>query len=196
VDGDGIDRWFIRVKNVATELGAGATITGCVDSNYCFQVSSGANNVTAHQVFKPYVEGTQTAGADPPGVTWNDWDNDDWEWTTAGCECAGDDGFDNNTDDGTCGSSTRDRKSTAENTETVDAVGWYAWNISTTLAQGWYDGTINEEGIILINAGNEYKQFYSTENTELQPFWTFTYTTGAPPAAPSHRRRIAITGDK
>lgn len=179
-------RTLIRVKNVASELGAGATITACVCSVLC-QVNTEDGDVSAYRVFKPWVEGTQSAGSDPPGATWNDWDNDDWEWTTAGCGSADDEGEDNS-GDGTGA----DRKATAEDTENVTtAATWYAWNISTDLAQGWYDGTIEEEGIVLISPSEGNNKFYTTEYTtdpSLCPFWTFTYTTEEPPAEGNPRR--------
>jgi len=174
---------LIRVKNVASELGVGATITDCVCSLY---VKSGGllgtPLVSAWRVFKPWVEGTQDGTTNPPGATWNDWDNDDYEWTTAGAQCANDDGVDNSSDDGACDASTRrDRKATAESqVECATDATWYGWDISNELAQGWYDGSIEEEGILLwIEENFLVAQFHSTENASNQPHFTFTYTTAA-----------------
>jgi len=183
---------LIRVKNVASELGGGATITGCVDSMYC-NTNYGDGNTSAYRVFKPWIEGTKS-GVDPgaePSCTWNDWSSDTYEWTTAGCNSADDDGSDNS-GDGTGA----DRKATAEDTENVTTVNtWYAWSISSDLAQGWYDETINEEGIVLIGVEDAYNLFSSTEDNSNQPFWTFTYTTGGAPPE-THRRRRIILGDQ
>ena len=178
-------RILLRVKNVATELGENATITSAVCSLYCFSNSTDGD-IAAYRVFKPWVEGTQEGGSDEPGATWNDWDNDDWEWGTAGCESA-DDGGSDNSGDGTGA----DRKATAEDTETVTTINtWYAWSVANALAQGWYDGTIEEEGIILIGIDDVYNSFRLSEHATA-PFWTFTYTVdGAPAANTSYVRRI------
>jgi len=195
LDGDAEYRALIRVKNVATELGVGATITACTLSAYCYQEGGDENSITAYQVLKPYVEGDEDGVDNDDGdVTWVDWASDANEWTTAGCECANDDGVDNSADDGVCDvAERRDRKATGEDTQGVNEVGWYHWDISTALAQGWYDGTIAENGIILINANNNGKNFYSTENEigepPKNPYWTFTYTTEVPKG---NRRRKMI----
>jgi len=169
---------LIRVKNVATELGANATISACVCSVYC-NAQTSIQDVSAYRVFKPWVEGDESGVDDDDGdVTWSDWASDAYEWTTAGCNSADDEGVDNS-GDGTGA----DRKATAEDTESnVGSGNWYGFDISASLAQGWYDGTINEEGIILYS-GADYQRYSSTEYTSNQPFWVFTYTTGAPPEA-------------
>lgn len=176
---------LIRVKNVDSELGVGATITACACSVYAY-IHYFNGDVSAYRVFKPWVEGTEVVTSDPPGATWDDWSNDDWEWATAGCNNA-DDGGSDNSGDGTGA----DRKATAEDTESCTEAAWYGWDISTDLAQGWYDGTINEEGIILIGDGDYGGVLYSTESAEAEkPFWTFTYTTdGEEPAGNPRRNR-------
>jgi len=178
---------LIRVKNVTTELGVGATITACVCSLYCC-VNTTNDNISVYRVFKPWTEA---------GATWNDWITTDYEWATGGCNNADDEGEDNS-GDGTGA----DRKATAEgNAVSVTETGWYSWDISTTLAQGWYDETMNEEGIVLIGSINTGEnRFYSTEFTTdptLCPFFVFTYTTdGEPPEEKKNRRRrIIITGE-
>lgn len=175
-------RLLIRVKNVASELGAGATISAAVCSLYCSINDTDGDNI-AYSVFKPWVEGDEDGIDNDDGdVTWNDWASDANEWTTEGCLCAYDDGVDNSTDDGPCNATKADRKATAEDTENVTTVNtWYAWNITAALAQSWYDGTKNEEGILLF-ASTAINTFYSTESAEVQkPFWVFTYTTGGAP---------------
>lgn len=178
---------LIRVKNVASELGAGATITGCVCSLYCY-TNTADGDYGAYRTFKPWVEGDEDGVDNDDGdVTYIDFQSDALEWTIGISACMNDDGVDNSFDNGSCDApEKRNHKATAEDTETVNAVGWYAWNISTDLAQGWYDGTINEEGIILIHSGTPDNTFYSTEYTtdpSLCPFFVFTYTTEEPAAA-------------
>lgn len=168
---------LIRVKNVASELGAGATNITAVCSLYCYMEALDSH-ISAHQVFKPWVEGTQASGTDPPGATWDDWDNDDYEWTTAGCESADDEGEDNS-GDGTGA----DRKATYEDSIALDGASkWYAFSISTELATGWYNGTMAENGIVLIPNGETDVGFHPSEYTSDPtkcPFWTFTYTVAA-----------------
>jgi len=175
----GVDLFLVRVKNLATLLPVNALITACVCSLYC-SINEDNAAISAYRVFKPWIEGDQTGQTcTGTNVTWNNWQCSSSAWGTAGVGCANDDGVDNS-QNGTCDATGRDRKATAEDTENVTAVGWYAWNISTDLAQGWYDGTVGERGIVFINdegVGNNL--FYSTEYTtdsSLCPFWTFTYT--------------------
>jgi len=191
---------LIRVKNVASELGAGATISACVCSLYVEIFGlTGTPVINAIRTFKPWVEGTQN-DADPGvlgGCTWYDWDSDDYEWTTAGCACANDDGVDNSADDGVCDVSTRrDRKATAEGSQEITAHStWYGFSISAALAQGWYDGTIEQEGITLqTSEGATQVIFHSTENASNQPHFTFTYTTEAPEGVDKPRKNIMSGG--
>lgn len=174
---------LIRVKNVAAELGVGATISAAVCSLYCY-IYGIESNVSSYSVFKPWEEGTQDAvTCSSPGCSWNDWACTDYEWTTEGCLCARDGGVDNSYDGGVCNQDIRaDRKATAEGTETVNAdETWFAWSVSSALAQSWYDGTKNEEGILLVPDGAGYNYFRSTESIlGDEPFWVFTYTVGAP----------------
>ena len=172
-----VDHTLIRVKNVASELGAGATNITAVCSLYC-RLNYDDDNISAYRVFKPWVEGTLYADNCPgtnSGVTWNDWNCTDLEWGTSGCANASDAG-DDNSGDGT----DYDRKATAEsNVNVTTANTWYSWAISTELATGWYNGTIEENGIILIgNSGDDANIFYSTESGTNPPFFVFTYTVG------------------
>lgn len=176
---------LMRVKNVASNLGVGATISAAVCSVYCMSNTTN-ETISAYRIFKPWVEGAATTGTtcpDPSGATSDDWDCTDYEWTTAGCNSA-DDGGSDNSGDGTGA----DRKATAEDAELVDAVGWFEWSVTTALAQGWYDETINEEGIKLHRVDGT-NWFRSSETGEAEkPFWTFTYTTAAP--ATGRRARV------
>lgn len=187
---------LIRVKNVASELGENATITACVCSLYCSTKGDCADEA-AYRVFKPWVEGNlnNVNPGEGEGCTWEDWSADANEWATAGCGNA-DDGGSDNSGDGTGA----DRKATAEDTENINTASiWYAYDISTTLAQGWYDGTINEEGIILIcnDADNSYGYFYNTEYTTsaYRPYWVFTYTTDGAVEANRRAKMIKIIGE-
>ncbi len=170
----------IRCKNVSSELGVGATVTNC--KLYFYNI---INNLTAnyavYRIFKPWVEGTATGSPTGTGVTWSDWQRTTLEWGTSGCANA-DDGGSDNSGDGTGA----DRKATAEDTKSVDAVDtWFYWTISNALVQGWYAETINEEGVLLegTGAGDEsYQRFESTEAASNQPYWLITFTTNGAPA--------------
>ena len=187
----------IRVKNLSSLLPANATITACVCSLYC-TTSSLEANISAYRVFKPWVEGDEIGTNNDDGdVTGNDWASDANEWGTAVCMCAGDDGVDN-TQDGTCNAAGRDRKATAEAAATNVTTGstWYAWSVTTALAQGWYDGTIEENGIALIyeTIGNNAfaSTEYITDGTKV-PFWTITYIDGNPPDTVTGVDTTAVT---
>ena len=167
---------LIRVKNVAANLGASATIQFCSLSIYSYD-QTGEPNIATIRVFKPWVEGTQDGGSAEPGATWNDWDNDAYEWATAGCN-NGDDGGSDNSGDGTGA----DRKISTEDIKAITTDGvWVHWEITPALAQGWYDETINEEGVMIRATGsNEIAYFNSTETGSLQPYWTFIYNLNLP----------------
>ena len=153
-------------------------------------------DVGVYRVFKPWVEGDEDGINDDDGdVTWNDWASDANQWTTAGCGSADDGGSDNS------GYGTgADRKATYEDGVTFtwedDGV-WKAFDMSTTLAQGWYDGTINENGVFIqAYSGVDFNaSLYSTERSSNQPYWTFYFTTGEPePSGINARRRKILTG--
>ena len=164
---------IIRVKNVASELEPGATNITAVCSLYC-NTNDVNGSISAYRVFKPWTE---------DGVTWNDWVRTAYEWGTAGCLNASDAGTDNS-GDGT----DYDRKTTAEATVSVTTPAtWYSWNISTALATGWYNGTIAERGIVLVEATTDGSNYFnSTEYTSNQPFFVFTYT--YTPTSPTYLR--------
>lgn len=168
--------FLIRVQNLSSLLPANATISSCVCSLYC-TTNTADGNIYTYRIFKPWVEGDENGVDDNDGdVTWNDWASDADEWGTAGCACANDDGVDNS-QDGTCDASGRDRKATAEGQTYVGTVNtWYGFHVSAGLAQDWYDGDANEEGIILHYGTTSDNIFNSTEAISNKPFWTITYT--------------------
>lgn len=174
---------FIRVKNVASELGVGATLIACVCSLYCSENTTDGV-IDAYSNFKPWVEGDDNGVNNDDGdVTYNDFQSDALEFATEGCICADDDGVDNSNDDGDCTSANADRKETAESSTEVTTTGWWSWSVTSALAQAWYDETKNEEGIFLLNRAldNNDNDFTSTEGASNQPFWVFTYTTESLP---------------
>ena len=192
---------IIRVLGVDNALGASATISACSCSLYIDATALlGTPDMIAYRVFKPWVEGITDGSGDPNaptgggGATWDDWDADPSEWGTAGCNNASDAGSDNNSD-----GSGYDRKATGEAAATVITAGnaWYNWSITAALAQGWYNNTINENGIILIeDSGTSEYGYYllSTENatTANRPRFSFTYTTGGGAAAASVGQVIVV----
>jgi len=167
-------RALIRPKNMLSYIPARAVFTSVMCSLKC--VAYGGNtDVWALGLFKPWVEGTGWGAGDTwPGVTGNDWDADDWEWTTPFVECYGDDGSNNSVDNGVCGVDSRDRMETAEGpAATVTGLGWWTFPISNSLAQSWLNGIAN--GIILISdTVNTGVEFASTENATVEDrprFW-------------------------
>ena len=180
------DKSVIRCKNVASELGGEVTdITDCTLYMYCFG-GAGFPLVGAYRIFKPWVEGNEDGVDDDDGdVTWNDWASDANEWGTEGCLCANDGGVDNNVDDDACVATRADRKATAEDTDQTVTTSWNEWTMTDALAEGWYAGTINEEGVLLeyVSGTNALVGWRSTEYASEQPYWVFTYTTNGEPAA-------------
>lgn len=180
---------LIRVMNVASNLGENATISAAVCSLYS---NSGVYNATiaGYRIFKPWIEGTQTGSPSSGGCNWTFWDAiNAYNWTTAGCNSADDAGSDNS-GDGTGA----DRKETAEGSATWTGINqWQSISISSGLAQDWYDGDANEEGLYLKPTSN-WSSFKSTEHAtaSIRPRFSFTYSTGAPPAAARRDQLIII----
>ncbi len=185
---------IIRVLNVATRIGAGATITDAICSLHVFDERPGGagGDIQAYRVLKAWTEGDQDfEDCVAPGISYNDWSCTASEWRTAGCECADDDGVDNSSGDvGTCEAdgSNADRLATAESTVSIideDDDEWYGWDISNALAQGWYDGSFNENGILLHGDDGDGTTtdvlFEPVEHTTAanRPFFVFTYTVAA-----------------
>ena len=172
-------RGLIRVLNLSSLLGAGATISNLACSLYSSNNYTGSFSV--YRVFKPWGEGTGdfTNPPDAPvgeGVaTWFDWSNDDEEWGVVGCDSANDAGSDNNTD-----GDDADRKATAEGSFSTTTFGWYTFSVTNALAQDWYDGDANENGVLIARtSGTDESQFNSTEEGGNPLFWCVTYTTSA-----------------
>jgi len=187
---------LIKPKNVASEIGVGATMSACVCSAYCNTEVLGAKLIYAYRVFKPWVEGDEDGVDDDDGdVTYNDWASDEYEWTLPGAGCYNDDGVDNSSDDGACDDAARrDRKQTYESSQSVNATGWFVWSISAELAQDWYDGDANENGILLFTSSNGSSIWNSTEAVSNQPFFVFTYSTEQPPEIDKPRKNIMSGG--
>ncbi len=168
-------RGLIRVQNVSDSIGAGATITAVICSLYNF-AGSGCT-VYAYRVFKPWIEGILDGGSpvgNGKGTTWDDWSANNKEWATAGCDSTDDSGSDNSGD-----GDEADRQATEIDSVDVDTEGaWFVFTIPTALGQGWYDGTIEEEGILLkVIAACGGIGFYSIDSGTNPPRWVFTYTT-------------------
>ena len=173
---------LIRVQNLSDSIGAEATITAAICSLY--NLSGSGCTVYAYRVFKPWVEGVLNGGTpsgNGKGATWNDWSANNKEWAIAGCDSTDDSGSDNSGD-----GDEADRQATEIDSVDVDAAGaWFVFTIPTSLAQGWYDGTINEEGILLkVIAACGGIGFRSIDDETNPPRWVFTYTTAEAAAAP------------
>jgi hypothetical protein len=180
----------VRCQNVSTRVGASKTVDACTLWFFTNTIPN-QGDVSVYRIFKPWNEGALD-GSDPADaaegegvITWVDWSNDGEEWTTAGCGSA-DDGGSDNSGDGTGA----DRKATAEATVTVSAAStWYGFHISATLAQAWYAGTANEEGVLLVITNNDEINFRPSEYSSNQPYWSFYTSDAAVGARPSRERR-------
>lgn len=164
----------IKVNSLDSILGPGVTISAASVYAYCTS-NDVDGNISAYRLLKPWVEGDENGVDNDDGdITWNDWASDGSEWGTAGALNASDAGTDNS-GDGTG----YDTLATAESTTNVTTVStWYSWSVSAALAQGWYDGTFNENGVLL-NSASTRNTFNSAENTSNPAYWSFTYTVAA-----------------
>jgi len=169
---------LIRALNVRSVLGDNAHITLAEFRAYCWYIGGSGSTCAPYRVFKyDWVEGDQT-GAPPTnhGCTWTDWDSPDYEWGTAGCHNADDNGVDN-TGDGTGA----DRKETPESSsQSINTTGWKAFELTNELVQGWYDETIEEGGISLHDdspSASNFAAFRSNEHgvTEEKPYFYIEY---------------------
>jgi len=184
-----LDAMIVRVKNVALNLGEGATITACTLSAYCATFYSN-KVVPIYRVFKPWVEGNDNGIDNDDGdATWNDWASDASEWGSSGCASASDAGSDNSGD-----KSGSDRKATAEDNLTINATGWWEWDITTGLAQAWYDGTANENGVVMGPSAITYSVKMGVTEGSNPAYYTFTYTVGGAANKNQRRRKILIGG--
>ena len=69
---------------------------------------------------------------------------------------------------------------------TVQAVGWYVWDI-TSLVQGWHNGSIANYGIYIKSSdegSNKYKRFYSCDDSTAS-YFDYTYYDYSGPSAPN-----------
>jgi len=174
-------RTLLRFKNLSSLLPAQATISAAICSVNVYVGYSSGEVISVWRVLKPWGEGTNNPGINPgdapvgEGVaTFLDWSNDGEEWGDAGCENASDAGDDNSTDGGGW-----DRLETAETTWANETVGWRTFDIAS-LAQEWYDGTANENGVMMdLTAGSDgASAFIASETSPTdQPRLVITYTT-------------------
>lgn len=185
---------LIRLTDVANLVGADMQIDACTLWVYAYAAAA-SGDLSAYSVFKPWDEGSGngTAADTTDGACFRYWDlasgSGDQGWGTDGCYNADDGGSDNSSD-----GSGVDRKATAENTQTVSAAGWVGLDL-TTLAGTWYDGTKNEEGVVLQMSDQDDIAVRSSETTV--PYWPiFQLLTSSTVAAetPSRRRRVLIGG--
>lgn len=177
---------LIRVSVSSDSLGIGATVNACTLFMYVSTLSEGGT-APIYRVFKPWVEGDENGTDNNDGdATWSDWASDASEWGTAGCNNANDGGDDNNSD-----GSGFDRKSAYESTVTLDSASvWRKWAISAALAQNWYDGDDNDNGVSIegkFGTGGARAILASTNSagTTSDPYFVFTYTAPLAPDPPT-----------
>lgn len=185
-------RGVIRIQNISDSLGVGATNISCGCSLY----TTGQNGTTAdaYRLLKPWVEGVQDGG-NPSGInkgsTWDDFSADNLEWGIAGADSADDAGVDNSTD-----GDDADRWETAIGSITASHQNYVVLSLPDSICQGWYDGTYNENGVILIGDSGADFFFNSIDNASNKPIWYFTYTTAGAGADISHVRRIKLNEEE
>jgi hypothetical protein len=200
---------LIRCVDVAATLGAGATVESCTLFMPII-LSSDPGDIDAFRLFKYFIEGTEPTGARPDpdsGATLHFFQgikyrlgNTGYLWASldagaSGPHCADDNGIDNLTSGGTCVSARADRTSTYMSTNMVDASDIWGWEITTALAQDWYDGDAAENGIFLRPRNQLSATANSSEATgdingaPVLPYFRFRYTVSEEDA---NRRRAVI----
>ncbi len=174
---------FLRAKNVSTELPANATITSSVCSIYVYDDRTTVTGlVFAYRMLKPWVEGTDDNVACTDGCEWAEWDCANTKpFTDPGAECDLDGGDNSSETDASCVADSADMRTTAESSKSIDGTNdavWLTWSLTNALTQGWYDGTINEEGIVLRanSTGNPDLLIRSTEAVADSNFPVFRFT--------------------
>ncbi len=148
--------FLIRLLDLSEILGNRKIISSCSLFVYVSSADgiSGDKVVGVKRVLKPWIAGTLDYGdpGDGEGCTFNDWSADSLEWGLPGCHLEDDLGEDN-TGDG----EGADCKQTPLDTVTVRQTpaypwvepGYRAWEINPELVQGWYDGTIENNGLAM-----------------------------------------------
>lgn len=183
---------LVRCVGVAAALGSDATVNSC---SLHLPISSVDINGTIHmfRLFKYFIEGTETNDRPDPdsGATWNmfqgfsfrlglagyQWAEDD---AGDGPDCDHDDGVDNVIDNGTCVAARADRTFLSMSNIIVNATGWWKLEVTTSLAQNWYNGDAVENGVLLQPSVVSVKMNSSEATGDIngepdKPFFRFRY---------------------
>lgn len=179
---------LMRCCDIRNTLRSGKEITICSLYVYINSMSSSVN-LSAYRVFKNWVEGDENGVDNDDGdATWNDWQSDASEWHSGGCEYADDAGYDNS-GDGTGA----DRKATAEYTKALtypdDQNGYVAFDL-TNICRGWYDETIENNGVLIKSDTDVNTVASSSESIgeDQRPYFIIKYT--SLPVENNRRRQI------
>ena len=75
------------------------------------------------------------------------------------------------------------RTKNVEDSSSVKAAGWVTWDV-TTLVQGWWQGTIDNHGLVLTGPvrGENWRVFNTRENASNKPVLSIVYATPPTPA--------------
>ncbi len=96
-----------------------------------------------------------------------------------------------------CNDVTTDRRAAPESTVTTNSIGkWYSFDV-TTVAQGWVDGDLANNGVLLRTTDSAYSfSFASAESGDAvhRPRLVITYGTGGPPTPTPGPEPILVIG--
>lgn len=177
-----------RLRELDRILPANSVIDSCKAAIYVSSSGIPSDSVSVTRVFKPFRDANGIGGtADTTaGAIWANWSivsgASDSAWTTAGCGSADDGGADND------GNGTgADRKATRESFKAISTSGIVVFDITSALAQAWYDGTAAENGVIFrdvdptpgmqaIRSGDWY------QNLDQNPYWRIVWHAGEAPS--------------
>ncbi|RJP74936.1 MAG: hypothetical protein C4524_12375 [Candidatus Zixiibacteriota bacterium] len=192
--------YLLRLLDLPQLLGPDKVILGC--RLYVFishgDGMSGNKTVGALRVFKPWVAGTLD-GQNPgqsEGCTFNDWSADSLEWALPGGHYQNDTGTDN-TGDGEGADCMQTPESLVLIPQTAAypwvTPGYRVWEISPGLVQGWYQGTIANNGLALKTVypwGWAHIRSEEYADHTKRPYFVVTYLTSSPVTPDTTRLRV------
>lgn len=187
---------LVKTNNIADLIGASSTIKYCSLSVQIQAVSNAGGALGIFRVFKPWNEGA-LKGSNPADaatgagvVTLNDWSNDGEEWNDAGCQNADDGGSDNSGDNAGA-----DRAATAMGSNTINGAGRVIYPITTSVAQGWVDGTYNENGVLFMftNSDGDAIMYMSEAAAGNRPYFIFKYIEGDAVVDNTPNKRVTVS---
>lgn len=191
VNGANIGKGIVRFKNIATILPVNAYITNAYIKFTMFQFFR-IGTLRAARVYQPWVEGNSNGGT-TSGVSFNHFDISGAKlFTIAGCNSSADPPVGQDNLAGTVGTH-YDRAATESGAIQITATGVYNMNLNTALVQGWRDGSMANNGVLLYTTDGDFTLYQSeTANSADRIELVIEYTTVV--NQPSNYKRHPLKG--